>query len=115
MKRLTHSVLITLVSLALGSPALSADERPNASCIELWPDSKGFESMMPSSDMSKSVDEELTGTTAHLVVYVDHFDDNGRSVFIPFKRDMHVFATKSGKYVVRIRALPDDHGWFGPF
>ena len=110
---LLFSASATILALALAGPV--AAEQPG-SCIELWPDRRGFESMMPDERaLRKSTQEELTGATAHLVVYVEHIDQRGQSTLIPFPREMFLFATTNGRYVARIRDLPSDHGWYGPF
>jgi hypothetical protein len=114
MKQLRAILLTTFALLSLGI-GLAAAEQPG-SCIELWPDRRGFESMMPDeSVLRESTQEELTGATAYLVVYVEHIDQRGHSTFIPFPREMFLFATTNGRYVARIRCLPPDHGWYGPF
>jgi len=122
---LLFSASATILALALAGPVAAqrveltsmpqAAEQPG-SCIELWPDRRGFESMMPDeSALRESTQEELTGATAHLAVYVEHIDQRGHSTLTPFPREMFLFATTNGRYVARIRDLPSDHGWYGPF
>lgn len=116
MKPFTTLALATTAFIFLGSSLAVGDQRSGTGCIQLWPDLQGFDSTMPDAEkIGEAVKERFTGHMGHLVAYVDHVDGSGRSAFVPFPRNMYVFATESGRYVVRILDLPHDHGWYGPF
>jgi hypothetical protein len=105
----------TVLGLALGALPGAANEltKPQGG-IELWADLGGFDSMMPDPRLiSRDLKEQLTGTVAHAMAYVERRD--GTPSFDPNPRHMFIYPTASGQYVVRFLDLPPDHTWPAPF
>jgi hypothetical protein len=116
MKPLTVLNLSAAALLGLGISLGSADDRPEARYIKLWPDLGGIGSMLPHAPTVRaSTKEKLTGTVAHVIAYVERKDADGGVAFDPDAKQMFIFPTTSGRYVVRVLDVPAGHGWYGPF
>jgi hypothetical protein len=119
MNSLTAVTLATtaVLGLALGTLPGAANEltRPQG-CIELWAELGGFDSMMPDPRLiSSGLKEQLTGTVAHVMAYVERRDGHGTTSFDPNPRHMFIYPAASGQYVVRFLDLPPNHTWPAPF
>jgi hypothetical protein len=113
MKSMTVLSLSAAVLLGLGVSAGLADDRPETQCIKLWPVVGGIGSMLPHAPSLHA--RQLTGTVAHEVAYVESRDGRRELTFDPRPKQIFIFPTTSGHYLVRIVDVPADHGWYGPF
>jgi hypothetical protein len=87
-----------------------------APSIKLWPDVGGIGSMTPSMPAIRAATKDtLTGTVAHVIAYVEQEDGRGQTAFDPNAKQMFIFPTTNGRYVVRFLDLPAGHDWYGPF
>ena len=116
MKALTVLNLSAAVLLCLGISLGAANDQPAGQCIKLWPEVGGIESAMPyAATVQKNTKEALAGTVAHVLAYVDRPDAPGDAGFDPNPKQLLIFPTTSGRYVLRIRDLPPGLGLHGPF
>jgi hypothetical protein len=99
--------------LGLGIVLASANEQPEGQCIKLWPERGTTDAARPSAaTLQKTTNEVLTGAAAHVLAYVE---SNGGAGFDPDPKQLFIFPTTGGRYVIRIRDLPPGLGLHGPF
>jgi hypothetical protein len=74
----------------------------------------GFDAATPyAATVYKNIAEALSGTAAHVLGYVDKAGADGR--FDPEPKELVIFPTTSGRYVLLVRELPGGLGLHGPF
>ena len=116
MKALTVLNLSAAVLLGLGISLGSANDQPAGQCIKLWPENGGTNSAMPhAATVQKTTKEVLAGPAAHVLAYVELQDVRGDTGFDPDPKQLFIFPTTGGRYVVRVRDLPPGLGLHGPF
>jgi hypothetical protein len=116
MRFLTVLKLTAAALICFGISHGSANERSTAPSIKLWPDAGGIDSMMPYMPTIRAATQDtLTGTVAHVIAYVEQQDGRGHVAFDPNAKQMFIFPTTKGRFVVRFLDLPTGHGWYGPF
>jgi hypothetical protein len=113
MKPITVLSLGAAAILGLGISSSLAGDRSEAQCIKLWPIVGGISSMLPHAPTPQAW--QLIGTGTHEIVYVESRDVRGDLTFDPRPKQMFIFPTTSGQYLVRFDDVPADHGWYGPF
>ena len=116
MKALTTLNLSAAVLLCLGMSLGSANDQTVGQCITLRPELGGIDSTMPyAATVQKNTKEALAGTVAHVLAYVDQPDAPAGAGFDPNPKQLLIFPTTSGRYVLRIQDLPPGLGLHGPF
>jgi hypothetical protein len=110
-----NSLVIALVGAIVGlnaSFALSGDNTP-ASCIPLWSENRGIESLAPNATLvERATRDQLTGAMTQLVAYVEQRDVTGRLTIDAIPQQMYVFPTAGGQYVVRFVEGPVIPAWY---
>ena len=104
-----------LAAIAIVGVAISASNAdtgvPDRQCVGL-----SSEIRQPSApDTTSQSTKEVLDSCSHLVATLELQDGQVHPAFGPFARDVYVFKTISGRFVVRIADLPLRHGWYGPF
>jgi hypothetical protein len=66
-------------------------------------------------DTTSQTTREVLDSCSHLVATLELEDGQVHPAFGSFARDVYVFKTMGGRFVVRIADLPLRHGWYGPF
>ena len=115
MKAVTVLNLSGAVLLGLGISLGSANDQPAGQCIKLWPEVGGIGSASYAATVQQNTNEVLAGTAAHVLAYVDRLDARGDAGFDPNPKQLLIFPTTSGRYVLHIRDLPSGLGLHGPF
>lgn len=65
--------------------------------------------------VSTNTKETLTGSVAHVLAYVHRPDAGDDTGFDPIPKQLLIFPTTGGRYVLQIRDLPSGLGLHGPF
>ena len=115
MKAFTVLNLSAAVLLCLGISLGSANDQPAGQCIKLWPEIGGIGSTTYAATVQKTTKEVLAGTAAHVLAYVELQDARGDTGLDPDPKQLFIFPTTGGRYVVRVRDLPPGLGLHGPF
>jgi hypothetical protein len=109
MKALTFLNLSAAAFVGLGISFGAANDRTVGQCIRLYPDG-GLDTAKPyAAAVQENISEALTGGVAHVLGYIDQENLD------PEPKQLLIFPTSSGRYVVRIRDLPSGLGLHGPF
>lgn len=94
----------------------SANERPQDQCIKLWSEPRVVDSMTPNAITVHAITREvLTGTAAYGLAYIEHADGRGAISVDRNLKQMFLFPTQNGLYLLRILDLPPGLGLHGPF
>jgi hypothetical protein len=113
MKNHSIATLIAVAFLTFGVSASSASDKAGPQCVEFRSGISYFDSIAPDPKVVKRTTlDELTGTMARLLVYIEVPDDNGRRTIEPESRQLLIFPTSSGRHVVRFISMPTIPEWF---
>lgn len=116
MKLLTMLNVVATAVVCLGVFSAVATDRPVQQCINISPEPGTIGSMTPyATVVHEGTREVLTGTTAYALAYIERTDGRGSTAFDPNLKQMTLFPTKNGLYIVRILDLPPGLGLHGPF
>ena len=107
--------LSAVALLGLGISLASANDQ-SSQCIKLWSEHGATDLAMPyAATVQQSTKEVLTGTATHVLAYVERQDAREGTGIDPDPKQLFIFPTTGGRYVVRIRDLPPGVGLHGPF
>jgi len=116
MKPLTMLNAAAAGVVCLGVFSAVATDRPVQQCIKLSPEPGTIDSMTPhAAVVHAGTREVLTGTMAYVLAYIEQADGRGGPGLDQNVKQMSLFPTKNGFYVVRILDLPPGLGLHGPF
>jgi len=116
MKPLTILNVTAAGVICLGVFSAVATDQPLRQCIKFAPEFGTTDSMAHyAAIVHGGTGETLTGTMAYALVYIEYTDGGGGPMFDPNVKQLSLFPTKNGLYVVRILDLPPGLGLHGPF
>lgn len=108
-------VKLSAVLLLGVRPALGwANDQPAGQCINFSSELGRIEAATPyAAEVQRMTAEALAGTAAHVLGYVNRLGTDAG--FDPGPKQLVLFPTTSGRYVLLIRELPPGLGLHGPF
>jgi hypothetical protein len=103
---------LAAIAIGVAISKSSADTGvPDRPCAGLSPETR----RPTAPDASSQSTREVLDSCSHLVATIELQDGQVHPTFGPFARDVYIFKTIGGRFVVRVADLPLRHGWYGPF